>query len=632
MRFQKLFFAVSVLITAALPAETFVVSPIQGLPHDFIRGADISMLSQIEECGGKYYDLEGNEQDLIAILKRNGVNWVRLRLWHNPLNAEDVVENGRIVSRKGEPAGGGNNSLDRTISMAKRAKAAGLKVLLDIHYSDFWADPDGQNKPAAWKDLDFGQLQKAVYEYTAEVMKKMTAAGVCPDMVQTGNELNNGMLWPDGKIWPAENEKAGGMSNFIKLLQQGIQAVRDNTPGGSYIKIVIHLADGGDNSLYRSVFDPLEKAKLDYDVIGLSFYPYWHGSVAGLSANVSDLVRRYGKDIVIAETAYAFTEDDADEKGNVFRIYSDTENGYLATVQGQATAVRDVMNIVFTAAGQNALGVFYWAPEWIPVKGAGWRTNEGNNWENQAMFDFTGRELASLGVFRRVYDQKPADVRPYSFEPYKTAVVPGSAPRLPAKVKIIYSDDALRAGEIVWDTHDFSSEHEERTFTLGGTLKGTSFRVAAEISVSDRVNLATDSSWESGTFGEWKLNGPAAASFPENNRANAHSGDWSYKYWSASPFKTTLTRTFTGIPNGTYTLSVWAMGGGGEKAVKLFATNSGTGKTPSVLIENTGWKEWKQYSIPSVAVTDNQCTIGIFIDANADNWGNFDDVEFYLNK
>ena len=631
MHRSLIFFTVLLLSLCVLPVasgERIIVEPIPGLPEDFIRGADISTLAWIEECGGKYYDRDGREQDLFTILKDSGVNWIRLRLWHNPVNPSNVVVDRKVLSKRGDPIGGGNNNLKRTVSMAKRAKDAGSKLLLDIHYSDFWADPENQRKPLAWARLSGKELEKAVYEYTLETLRTMKKEGCFPDMVQIGNELNGGMLWPDGKTWTDGTEEIGGFEGFTNLLKQGVRAVRRAQPWGAKTKVMIHLANGGDNGLYRWVFDEITAAKVDYDVIGLSFYPYWHGSMDALTANLRDLVSRYGKEVCVVETAYGFTEEDGDAQGNRFQIYSDEKYGYLPTVQGQATEVRDVMAAVHEGGGEKGLGVFYWEPAWILVEGAGWRTGEGNNWENQAMFDYDGRALPSLEVFKRVYDRQKPEIKPVSFETPKALVVVGSEPVLPSGVKIIYSDDSLEATPVEWDDHDFSKETKERTFMLDGRTAG-GFPVKMEVTMSRKVNLVDDPSWESGKLGQWKLDGNGKYCFVENNKSNAYSGTWTYKYWWSDPFKSTLSRTFTGIPDGTYTLSLYAMGGGGENTIELFAENYGG---PRVFTEvvNTGWKNWKQYTVSGIEVRGGKCTIGIHIDANGGNWGNFDDVEFYL--
>lgn len=233
-------------------------------------------------------------------------------------------------------------------------------------------------------------------------IKAFINAGARPDAVQIGNELNNGFMWPIGKIWASDkSEKVGGFSSFLGLLKSASNGVRAAEKGGSKIKIIIHLADGGKNELYRNIFDEVTKAKVDYDILGLSFYTYWHGSCRDLKRNMQDLHERYGKEMAVVETAYGFTTEDGDEQGNVFMVYSGDNDGYLPTVQGQATAVRDVISTVAGVPG--GVGVFYWEPAWIPAKGAGLSADEGNTWENQCMFDFDGKVLPSMAVWNLVY-------------------------------------------------------------------------------------------------------------------------------------------------------------------------------------------------------------------------------------
>jgi arabinogalactan endo-1,4-beta-galactosidase len=624
--------------------QHIAVVPVDGLSPDFMRGADVSMLGEIEKNGGKFYNAAGKEDDLFAILKENGINWIRLRLWNNPVNDRDVYANGKILSRKGEPSGGGNNNLALDIKLARRAKKAGMKILLDFHYSDTWADPSKQKTPAAWRDMDAKALNKALEDFTEDSIRQMDKAGVRPAMVQIGNELNGGMMWPLGKTWKSKSDgDIGGMDGLIRLLTSASKGVRKAQGNGEKIRIVIHLANGGDTDLYTQMFDPIIAAKVDFDVIGMSFYPYWHGSFSDLKNNMTVCTKKYGKEMIVAETAYAFTEDDGDNMGNVFQVYSDDENGYVPSVQGQATEIRDSINTVSQVKG--GIGVFYWEPDWIPVKGAGWRTGEGNNWENQALFDFTGHALPSLAVFNLVYGKgsvtnwaggsaKNTDsFAPYSAEKVSAKMLPGQPPELPAKVKVVYENDAEHLADVVWDKHDWTSEKTDRTIHTEGTVKGSSFKVSADVAVSDQVNLVSDPSWESGRLGEWVLNGPAKASFVENNKSNAHTGKWTYKYWLDSGFKSILTRTLKGIPNGTYTYSVWAMGGGGENAVTVFAKDfDGTKNQQAAEVKNTGWKNWKQYSVSGIKVTNNQVTIGISLDTKSGNWGNFDDVELYQEK
>ncbi len=240
-------------------------------------GADISFLPELEDKGMKFSD-EGKEKDAIQILKEHGLNYVRLRIFNNPAH-----DNGYSPKK-------GFCDLAHTKQMAKRVKAAGLKLLLDFHYSDYWADPGHEYKPAAWKGMSFEQMKTALYEYTKNVMAELKAQGTSPDMVQVGNEINHGMAWPEGNI--------ANIDSFAQLLNAGIAAVKAVEPA---TVIMVHVALGGQNDETVFFFDNMLARGVAFDVIGLSYYPKWHGTLDDLRDNMNDLIRRYDKDIIVVE-------------------------------------------------------------------------------------------------------------------------------------------------------------------------------------------------------------------------------------------------------------------------------------------------------------------------------------------
>ena len=373
-------------------------APVFAKADDFMAGADVSMLAEVERHGGKFSSADGKPADALQILKDAGVTWVRLRLWHTPVFAADVVEDGHVVLKKGAAVGGGNNGLATTMRLARRAKALGLKVLLDIHYSDFWADPQTQTKPAAWTDLHGAALQAAVREYTANTLDALDAVGAAPDMVQIGNETNAGMLWPDGQTWSADKSaKIGGDAAFAALLRAGIEGVRANDAlTGHRLPVMVHLAGGTDPELCHHMLDLFAAERLDYDLVGLSWYPIYHGTLAQLKANLDELATRYRKPLVVVETAYGWTLDNGQATSHVLDAKRAEKAGYPTTVAGQAQVIKDVIATVAAVPDGLGRGVFYWEPDWIPAAGAGWRTGGDNNWENQALFDYSGRALPSL--------------------------------------------------------------------------------------------------------------------------------------------------------------------------------------------------------------------------------------------
>lgn len=636
-RWTALITAVLVCANAAAvaaDAAAITVQPVKDLRADFIMGADMSMLEQIERNGGKFYAQDGRRADALQIVKDNGVNWVRLRLWHTPVNDGDVIEGGRTISRRGEPMGGGNNDLATTARLARRAKALGLKFLLDIHYSDFWADPGKQNKPAAWQNLKGAALEQEVYRYTTQALEALKKAEAFPDMVQIGNELNGGFLWPDGKTWKEKpGEQIGGDEGFVALMKQGIKAVRDadakrGTP--ERVKVAVHLADGGKNELYRRVFDLFGKRGVDYDVIGLSFYPYYHGPIEDLRANADDISARYGKEVVVMETAYAYTTKDGDGWPNLFNPEMEKSVGYKASVQGQASVVRDVIDAMAQVPGGRGLGVFYWEPDWIVAPRSGWRSGEGNGWDNQAMFDFDGRALPSLAVFRRVREAgTPQDMpRVLDRGPLALSAFVGELWAPPESVKLAYSDDAQRSAYVQWDEVPKDRLAQPGKFTLQGEVVGQPVKVLAEVQVVPRRNLVDDPSFERGELKEWTLSGDAGAASNERNPGNAHSGLHSLHYWRGEPFKFELSRAFSGIKDGVYTLKAWSAGGGGEKALQLFARDCGEAGVKTAGMSNTGWQQWKQTVLTGIKVSGGRCTVGVRVDAQTGNWGNVDDIEF----
>lgn len=366
----------------------------------FVKGMDLSTLLELERCGAKYYD-NGEERDLLAIMKSYDVDTIRIRLWNDPW------------SETGESYGAGENDLKTSLEIAKRVTAAGFGVLLNFHYSDFWADPGKQIKPKAWADYGVKELEQAVYDYTLESMQTFLDAGVNITMVQVGNELSNGLLWPEGKV--------PNYDNIATFVNAGIRAVRK---ADATIPVMIHLDNGGNNALYREWFDNFTKRGEDFEIIGLSYYPFWHGSLQMLNDNMNDIAERYGKDLVIAEVSMGYTMEDyknyeklSDEerKGYATRPALVEKIEYPMTKQGQYDFMEDFLNRISHSKGGKGKGFFYWEPAWIPVPGSGWATpaslkymNDpgpcGNEWANQALFDYDGNALPTLSLIR---DFKP---------------------------------------------------------------------------------------------------------------------------------------------------------------------------------------------------------------------------------
>jgi len=596
----------SMLFNGVIAEAAIHVNPVDGLSQNFIKGADISMLKQLETVGAKFYD-NGVEKDGMQILKEHGMNWVRLRIWNNPQNV-----------------GGGNTDETKALELAQRAQKMGLKVLLDFHYSDWWADPGKQVKPAAWEKDHGTKLDGDVYAFTSKVLKDFKAQGINVDMVQVGNELNNGMLWPDGQL---NNAAGGGYKSLASLLKSGIKAVRENAPEA---KVMVHLANGGDNGLYHSFFDELigPQKLTDFDIIGLSFYPCWHGTVDQLQKNMDDISVRYNKDVIVVETAGAFTLDNADKQKNAFGANEEKLSGYKATVQGQATSLRNVIDAVAKVPNKRGLGVFYWEPDWIPNDGAPWKTGEGNEWENQALFDFKGNALESIDVYNKVSD--PANVYVQStireINPVMLSIGINQSVELPKSVSAVYSDDSVRDTAVAWDEPAvvYGSVGD---YTVSGTVPGTQIKAYAVLKVTDQVNFVKNAGFETGDLSAWVITGDSGAVNISGSSGDVR-GKKAMHYWADKAFYFTAKQTITGLENGKYTLSAWTQGGGGEKSIALFAENYGGGKVIAA-VKNDGWNKWYQWVIKDIEVTNGQITVGLDTQAAPGNWGSFDDVELY---
>lgn len=598
------------------------LNPIEELEDrpDFIRGADISMLREIEKQSGVYYDASGAERDLLEILQENGVNWIRLRAWVDP------------VDEQGQPLGGGNNDTETTVSLAKRAKALGLKVLLDFHYSDFWTDPGEQEKPKAWHDLSGDELAEALHDYTKDVLQAMAAEDASPDMVQIGNETNGGMVWPNGKTWQqTAGEEIGGYDGWASLIHAGTQAVRTYAPEA---RIVLHLANGGNNNLYRTVFGQLQAREVDFDIIGLSYYSYWHGTLEQLRSNMDDISARFGKDVMVVETAYAYTFDNGDGHGNIFGPNEENVGGYKASLQGQASSFRDVMEAVAKVPGERGLGAFYWEPAWTPVDGAGWKTGEGNAWDNQAMFDHDGKALPSLQAFDPaselyVESEQPAVV--VLVRPSVLQVTVGETPTLPGTVKVEYSNDRIESRNVAWQPVPQDKLQYPGTFTVVGDIAGVALKATATITVQGAANYIANAGFESGSFSGWTVSGDTAAASVEQSAApagNAYNGEYSLHYWLDAPFAFAAKQTLSELPAGTYTLSARAHGGGGENKLQLYAL-CGDLRVEADIV-NTGWQAWKQPTIQNISVAEGgSCELGVEVEGINGSWGNIDEVMFY---
>lgn len=387
----------------AVSSDTLFVEKVENLPDDFILGMDASCVPALESAGVRYSDHNGDEKDVYRILSENGINAIRVRIWNDP---RDSAGNGY---------GGGNCDIENAVAIASRAAQYGLKLIVDFHYSDFWADPGKQMLPKAWQGMDIDEKSQALYLFTVDCLQSLADSGVEIAMVQLGNETNGAMCGE----YAADT---GGWENIAKLMSSGSRAVREVCPGAL---VALHFTNPEISGSYAHYGEMLEYYQVDYDVFASSYYPCWHGTLDALSRELSYISETYGKQVMVMETSYAFTDADSDFYGNTLNA-ADALDEYPISIQGQADFIRDVVDTVVNKT-TGGIGVCYWEGTWISTGGSSYSENQslwercGTGWassfaasydpddagrwyggcavDNQAFFDENGRATEALKVF-----------------------------------------------------------------------------------------------------------------------------------------------------------------------------------------------------------------------------------------
>jgi len=484
------------------PVESSIfVEAVKDLPEDFITGFDVSSYLTERNSGVHFYDYDGkelSEEGFFTFLRSCGVNYIRLRLWVDPYD------------EAGHAYGGGNCDLTNVTTMGKWATDAGMKVLIDFHYSDFWADPSKQYCPKAWEGMDIDAKAQALSEYTVESLNALLDAGVDVGMVQIGNETTGGMAGETS--WP----------KMLQLFDAGSKAVREvSAAKGKDIGIAVHFANPEKEGKYKNFAYKLSAAHIDYDVFASSYYPYWHGSLENLTAVLKEVADTYDKKVMVAETSYMYTWEDGDGSGNTeSRETVGSVWDYAVSEQGQADVISKVTRAVLdTGAG---IGVFYWEPAWIPVQvwngeesvylenqkiwetyGSGWASSYsgvydadaaqyygGSAVDNQALFDFEGHPLESLRtyLYLRIGAVAPVSVSRAEVEPLLGAA--GEIPEVPKTVTVEYNNGTSEEAEITWKEEDLQAAAEggAGTFTVNGTYEaaGETHAISCQVTLNTK--------------------------------------------------------------------------------------------------------------------------------------------------
>ncbi len=332
--------------------------------NEFMKGVDLSMLKQVEDNAGLFYD-NGNQIDPIQEFNSKGINTVRIKIWHNPLL--------------------NYNDLESVLEIAERVKNADLDLLLDFHYSDTWADPSNQNKPAAWENLNFETLCDSIEQYSRYVITKLKNQNTLPKYVQIGNETDCGFLWPDGYVCGESNNDIQ-WNKLRDLFMHAIEGVNTALDFEDSLKIISHVSSGG-----NWFFGNLLEEDIPIDILAISYYPMWHGTLADLNQNINMLATQFGKPVLVVETAYPFTLSWNDNTNNILGLETQLLDGYEASEEGQFSFLYDLISLVHD--NDFGYGICYWAPDWIST------SQFGSPWENQALFDFDGQLLDAVSVF-----------------------------------------------------------------------------------------------------------------------------------------------------------------------------------------------------------------------------------------
>lgn len=616
-------------------SDTLYVQKVENMPSDFILGMDASAVPALEDAGVKYYDFDGKETDVYTVLRMNGINYIRVRVWNDPFDSE------------GRGYGGGNCDINTAVEIGKRATANGMKLLVNFHYSDFWADPAKQMVPKAWAEMDIETKAQALYEYTRDCLQLLKDNGVDVGMVQVGNETNGAMAGE--KIW---------MNIIHYLMKAGSKACREVFPTAL---VAVHFANPEKVTNYKDYAYKLDYYDLDYDVFASSYYPYWHGTLENLSTLLSEIATTYDKKVMVAEVSYAYTDQDTDFYGNTIGAGGSDVKNYPMTVQGQANCVRDVVDCMVNDT-VNGIGVFYWEGTWISVGtssyeqnaalweqyGTGWATSYAKNYDpkdaglyyggcavdNQAFFDAGGNPLESLKVWGLLSTGNVVDLRPDAIEDTTIICDLNGTLVLPEKVNAVMNDNSKQAVDVTWHNVDYDAMYS------GGVKKydivGTADGMTAHCYVSMvEFNFLTNYSFEDDLTGTgWTVDAKTNMDelCVENKVTDSLTGNNHYHYW-ASPGITVefyLEQEVTNLETGKYKYSISIMGGdSGVYNTYAYVKINGEVVATSPL-EITSYGSWDTTTILDIDYTEGDTlVVGIYVYCEGSGngaWGKIDDA------
>ena len=620
--------------TGEQAADSLYVKRVDNLPEDFIFGMDASSVIAEEDSGVRYFGLDGREQDVFQILSENGFNYIRVRVWNHPWDAQ------------GRGYGGGNCDIGKAVEIGKRATKYGMKLLVDFHYSDFWADPGKQMVPLAWKNMEIEEKTEAVYQFTRDCLLQLRGAKIDVGMVQVGNETN-GVLCGE-KIW----------FNIQYLMQAGARATREVYPEAL---VALHFANPEKAGSYMTYAKKMDYYQVDYDVFATSYYPYWHGTLDNLSAVMTEIADTYGKKVMVVETSYPYTAEDTDFSVNSVGDGGGIVKAYPFTVQGQANCIRDITDTVVNRM-KNGIGVVYWEGCWISVGGNSWEENSalweqyGSGWassyaaaydpndagryyggcavDNQALFDRYGRALPSLRVFSLMREGNEIAPSPDALEDVELICDLNAALPLPETVNAVMTDGSKQAVPVQWDLTEEKDREMHENGPAQYEITGQAGGMAAKCFVSMvEYNYLTDYSFEEGGQG-WVFTDLKQADqlYVEDKKTDSLTGTKHAHFWSAKKdsVEFTLEQKVQNLPEGKYRFTVSIMGGdGGDTEIYAYVKLNGetVGKAP---LQITSYGNWDTATAPEFTYqAGDEVTVGVYVrceGAGNGAWGKIDDA------
>ena len=636
------------------------VTKVNNLSSDFIMGMDISSMISELQSGVVYRDYDGNElktlDDICRFIKEQGINHIRVRVWNNPYDAN------------GNGYGGGNNDVAKAKEFADACRNAGLKMLVDFHCSDLWTDPGKQQEPKAWKGYTLEQKKEALNTYITESLNTIDPSKDVVDMVQVGNETTGGFIGETN------------VSNMCVLFSAGAAGVKTYNPD---VKVVIHVESPHKGTMVTWA-ENLQNNNVDYDILATSYYPYWHGTLDNLKQQFETVKNTYRKDVMVAETSYAYTLEDSDGHANTVRV-GNNDNGADTTEpfteQGQATAIRNLINTVNEAGG---LGVYYWEPAWLTVGntkgltgdaynaqvkenqekwekyGSGWASSYANEYDskdagkwyggsavdNEAMFYPDGTATPALHVWNYVKTGAVSNL--VSVEGFDSAltqtITAGSDFTLPDSVEVTYSDSKTPVAEAVtWDEASVKKADMSKpgTYQISGTVslskeitrgayKGkTSVDVTLTLQVK-YANLITNKEAVEFDSGEYfTVDGTTFKGIP--SAENAKSGKNSMGWYGASAANGSVTyKKAITLEKGTYTLEAYAQGAQSNVTMQILNAEDDSVLFTGEATAMTAWGDWHTPKVTFTLDKTKSVKLRVCVEHEDGGWGAVDVL--YLHK